>query len=88
MASEQLPLKEEEKLPYWLMNVPEDKRPAKCPDFLLDISDRNKELIDRPEDEYHILTWPEVQNLISTYGRPTTPPEFRAVFRWERLTKG
>lgn len=52
-------------IPYWIINVPESQRPTECPEFLLDISDRNKEIINLPQDEYNILSWPEVQDLIS-----------------------
>jgi hypothetical protein len=58
-------LEAKEPLPYWLNNVPEHQRPATCPEFLLDISDRNKGMISLPEAEFHRLTWPEVQELIS-----------------------
>lgn len=56
-------------LPYWIINVPESQRPTECPEFLLDISDRNKEIINLPQDEYDILSWPEVQDLISKWPR-------------------
>ena len=58
---------DEKNLPYWLMNVPKDQRPDQCPEFLLDISDRNKNLIELPQNKYHIMSWHEVQELIRTY---------------------
>ena len=87
MTQKEASSREEEKLPYWLMNVPQDKRPTNCPDFLLDISDRNKELIDRPEDEYHILAWPEVQDLISMYSQ-LIPPTKSEIFLQSREADG
>jgi len=57
----------EEPLPYWLINVPKDQQPAACPEFLLDISDRNKAMINLPQADYHVLTWSEVQELISKW---------------------
>ncbi len=54
----------EEPLPYWLINVPKDQQPAECPEFLLDISERNKAMINVSQADYHVLTWPEVQELI------------------------
>ena len=56
-----------ESLPYWLVNVPKPQWPAECPDFLRDISERDKAMISIPESEFHRLTWPEVQELVSTY---------------------
>ncbi|MCJ1457826.1 hypothetical protein MMC28_008195 [Mycoblastus sanguinarius] len=58
--------KENAKLPYWQVNVPENQRPATCPQFLREIGTRNEEMISVPEDEFHRLTWPEVQELIKT----------------------
>jgi len=57
----------EEPLPYWLINVPNDQQPAECPEYLLDISDRNKAMINLPQADFHVLTWPEVQVLISKW---------------------
>ena len=56
--------KAEDLLPYWLINISEDQRPEKCPDFLLDISDRNKAIVSVPENEFHRLTWMEVQEIV------------------------
>lgn len=56
--------KAEDLLPYWLVNVPEDQRPEKCPDFLLNISDRNKAIVSVPENEFYRLTWMEVQEIV------------------------
>ncbi|KAL2057084.1 hypothetical protein ABVK25_002823 [Lepraria finkii] len=44
--------KAEDLLPYWLVHVPEDQRPEKCPDFLRNISDRNKAIVSVPENEF------------------------------------
>ena len=59
--------KPSEALPYWLVNVPKTQWPAECPDFLRDISERDKAMISIPESEFHRLTWPEVQELVSKY---------------------
>jgi hypothetical protein len=58
--------KTEDQLPYWLINVPEAQQPSKCPDFLLNISDRDKAMLSVSENEFHRLTWLEVQEVIST----------------------
>ena len=59
--------KTSEPLPYWLVNVPKSQWPAECPDFLRDISERDKAMVSIPESEFHSLTWPEVQELVSMY---------------------
>lgn len=62
----------EEKLPYWLVNIPKDQWPAECPDFLLEISSRDRKMISMPNEDFHRLTWPEVQKII---GREKIPHE-------------
>lgn len=52
--------------PYWLVNVPKSQWPAECPDFLRDISERDKAMISIPASEFHRLTWPEVQEIVKT----------------------
>lgn len=61
---------ETSQIPYWHVNVPVEKREEVCPDFLLEISDRNKEIILAPADEYHYLTWDEVKRLIGLINGP------------------
>ena len=56
-----------EPLPYWLINIPQSQWPASCPGFLRDISSRDKAMISIPESEFHRLSWPEVQELVSMY---------------------
>ena len=48
--------KTSESLPYWLVNVPRSQWPAECPDFLRDISERDKAMISVPESEFRRLT--------------------------------
>lgn len=60
MASDQEPL------PYWLVNVPPDQRPAACPEFLADANEKDRGILATPDSEYRRLTWPEVQEIIRT----------------------
>lgn len=53
-------------LPYWQMNVPPSLRPSTCPDFLQNISAKDIEILSTPDDEYHVLTWPEVRSVITS----------------------
>ena len=52
-------------LPYWLVNVPEEQWPSSCPDFLANVSSTDKDILSTLDDDYHRLTWPEVQEIIS-----------------------
>ncbi|KAI1737320.1 hypothetical protein F4680DRAFT_218715 [Xylaria scruposa] len=51
-------------LPYWQVNIPEDERTEDCPEFLRALSAKDKGIINTPDEEYHVHTWPEVQKLI------------------------
>ncbi|CAO1605423.1 hypothetical protein XANCAGTX0491_008941 [Xanthoria calcicola] len=51
-------------VPYWRVNVPKEQWPAECPEFLLDLSERDKQLVDRWDQDYHRLSWPEVKKAI------------------------
>lgn len=52
-------------LPFWQVNVPLDKRPAKCPDFLADANDKDRRILGTPDSAYHLLTWSEVREIIA-----------------------
>jgi hypothetical protein len=56
----------EEPLPFWLVNVPHDQWPAECPEFLKDISEKDKRIIGTPNSQYTLLHWDEVKELVST----------------------
>jgi hypothetical protein len=55
----------EEALPFWLVNVPRDQWPPECPDFLRDISDKDKSIIGTLDEHYTLLTWDEVREIVS-----------------------
>ncbi|XXG93885.1 hypothetical protein Hte_000134 [Hypoxylon texense] len=52
-------------LPYWQVNVPESERTEQCPEFLASLSVKDIGIISTPDSEYHVLTWPEVQNIVT-----------------------
>lgn len=56
--------REQEALPYWLVNVPANQRPTECPDFLADANEKDKQILATPDSDYCRLSWPEVQDLI------------------------
>lgn len=72
MATEIPPAAMEEPagLPYWRVNIPKSEWPQKCPDFLLDVSERDREILLTLDDQYHRATWVEVQECI---GKPDLP---------------
>ncbi|KAI0879001.1 hypothetical protein GGS24DRAFT_317380 [Hypoxylon argillaceum] len=51
-------------LPYWQVNVAEDKRTEECPGFLRAANAKDQGILSTPDEEYHLHTWPEVQKLI------------------------
>ncbi|KAI8954043.1 hypothetical protein F4801DRAFT_43582 [Xylaria longipes] len=51
-------------LPYWQVNVPEDGRTEKCPEFLRTLSAKDLGIISTLDEEYHVNSWPEVQKLV------------------------
>ena len=57
-------------LPYWQVNVPPDQRKAECPGFLKDITDRNKDIIRVPLNQFRYQTWEEVKALIGKQFMP------------------
>lgn len=63
----------EEPLPFWLVNVPRDQWPAECPEFLKDISEKDKRIIGTPDSQYTLLRWDEVKELVSMDKYPKLP---------------
>ncbi|KAI1536825.1 repeatdomain containing protein [Pyrenophora tritici-repentis] len=53
-----------EELPFWLVNVPADQRPSECPDFLTGCSEKDKRIIGTPDEEYQVLSWAEVRDIV------------------------
>jgi hypothetical protein len=55
-----------EELPFWRVNVPRDQWPAECPEFLRECSEKDKRIIGTPDEEYSVLSWEEVRDIVST----------------------
>ncbi|CAA9961167.1 DUF3605 domain containing protein [Pyrenophora teres f. maculata] len=53
-----------EELPFWLVNVPANQRPSECPDFLTACSEKDKRIIGTPDEEYQVLSWAEVRDIV------------------------
>ncbi|KAI9854157.1 MAG: hypothetical protein M1824_000576 [Vezdaea acicularis] len=56
---------DEENLPFWCVNLPRESWPDKCPDFLKNVSDKDRGIISTRDEDYHRQTWPEVKDIIS-----------------------
>lgn len=54
-----------EDLPYWQVNVPERLRTADCPDFLRNLTDKDRGIISTPDSEYQLESWPVVQQRVA-----------------------
>lgn len=54
----------EGQLPFWLMNIPRNQWPSQCPEFLVNLSARDKRILSIPDDQYQRATWNEVQEYI------------------------
>jgi hypothetical protein len=51
--------------PYWHVNVPENERTEECPEFLRDLKPKDVGIISTPDEQYHLLTWPEVRKIVA-----------------------
>ncbi|MCJ1370995.1 hypothetical protein MMC20_002210 [Loxospora ochrophaea] len=56
----------EDKLPFWLVNVPQAQRPTECPEFLVNANAKDRAILSTPDGQYHRQSWPEVQQIIKT----------------------
>ncbi|KAJ4297176.1 hypothetical protein N0V88_004094 [Collariella sp. IMI 366227] len=54
-----------EDLPYWQVNVPEYLRTTECPEFLVNLTDKDRGIISTPDSEHEIDTWPVVQQKVA-----------------------
>ncbi|KAF2093632.1 hypothetical protein NA57DRAFT_61338 [Rhizodiscina lignyota] len=53
-------------LPFWQVNVPPSLREQECPEYLLDISEKDKRIIGTPDEDFRPMPWPVVKDLIRT----------------------
>lgn len=51
-------------LPYWLVNVPDDQHTDTCPEFLQNVSERDRRILSTPDSQYERLSWPQVRDVI------------------------
>lgn len=64
MSSESI-LEFERETPYWLVNVPKSQWTAKCPEFIANASERDRNMLSIPDSQFHRLSWEDVQEIIS-----------------------
>ncbi|KAL1798479.1 hypothetical protein ACET3X_002516 [Alternaria dauci] len=55
-----------EELPFWLVNVPRDQWPSECPDFLRNVSEKDRGIIGTPDEDYKVLTWDQVRDIVES----------------------
>jgi len=56
--------------PYWRINVPRDKWPKECPDFLINANAKDRGILSTLDADFKRQTWPEVQQIISIDFKP------------------
>jgi hypothetical protein len=69
-TAQRITMPKEDSLPFWKVNVPREQWPAECPDFLKNITQKDQRIIGTPDEDYTLLSWPEVRELVSTAVRP------------------
>lgn len=52
-------------LPYWQVNVPEHLRAAECPDFLANVTDKDRGILGTPDSSHAIDSWAAVQQKVA-----------------------
>jgi hypothetical protein len=52
-------------LPYWQVNIPEHLRTTDCPDFLRNLTDKDRGIISTLDSEYEIDSWAVVQQKVA-----------------------
>lgn len=57
---------QEEAIPFWHVNVPPSERTPDCPAFLSSLGPKDRDLIGTPDAQFHILSWPETQQVVAT----------------------
>ncbi|EGD97195.1 hypothetical protein TESG_04609 [Trichophyton tonsurans CBS 112818] len=55
-----------EGLPYWLVNVPRDRWPTECPDYLCNLPAKNISILSTPDSEYVRQDWDLVRQIIAS----------------------
>jgi hypothetical protein len=55
-----------EELQYWNFNLPQSQRSSECPEYLLNLNDKDRRLIGSWDSDYQIQDWVKVKELIRT----------------------
>jgi len=55
-----------EELQYWNFNLPQSQRSSECPEYLLNLSDKDRRLMGSWDSDYQIQDWAKVQELVRT----------------------
>ncbi|KAK3310070.1 uncharacterized protein B0T15DRAFT_388843 [Chaetomium strumarium] len=77
-----------EDLPYWQVNVPEHLRTAECPEFLRDITEKDRRIISTPDSEFELDSWEVVrqkvaQNRLELFQRVPSDLRRYHAFTWK-----
>ncbi|KAK4238654.1 hypothetical protein C8A03DRAFT_33305 [Achaetomium macrosporum] len=52
-------------LPYWQVNVPEHLRTAECPEFLRNLTEKDRRIISTPDSEFEVDSWEVVRQKVA-----------------------
>lgn len=63
------PASESDRLPYWQVNIPFERREKQCPEFLRKIGERNEGMVGTPAGQFHYHNWEEVKSMIGRLRR-------------------
>lgn len=61
-----------ETLPYWHFNIPIEERTTECPDYLQNLSEKDKRLIGTWDDEFEVITWEEAKDIVRMFSMQRT----------------
>ncbi|KAL1864058.1 hypothetical protein VTK73DRAFT_6187 [Phialemonium thermophilum] len=53
-------------IPYWNVNVPPDQQTETCPDFLANVSDKDRTTLSTPDADCHVDSWAEVRGKVAS----------------------
>ena len=51
-------------IPYWNTNLPKDQWTEECPDYLLDIYERDKVQLGIRDEDYDLMKWEKAKQLV------------------------
>lgn len=52
---------------YWNANQPRSRWREECPEFLVGISEKNKVILSKRDEDFDRITWDKCKELVSTY---------------------